>query len=304
MNLRAQQNSIANAYLRNAAQNPMIKRFIGHPVRLLILADTFEITPVTIAEMRIALDARRPSKPQFPPRDLGPTDIVALDDLAWETVSAFGAKATHLTELRRAIDPVFVLNGFALPFSFYHDFMTANGLYDTLQSMLRDPALQDEAKRPDLLTAFRRTIKDAPLPAPLSARLEAMHQSFPSGTTPRCRSSANNEDLVWFTGAGLYETYTHRADEGHIGKSTKQVWASLWNLRAFNERDFYRIDHMTAAMGVLVHPNFDDELVNSVALTRNIYYPDFEEYFINAQIGENLVTKPDGAEIAEEVLVL
>ena len=182
--------------------------------------------------------------------------------------------------------------------------MAANGLYDTLQSMLEAPAFQYDAKRPDLLKAFRRTIKDAPLPAPLSAKLDAMHQSFPSGTTPRCRSSANNEDLVGFTGAGLYDSYTHRADEGHIGTSIKQVWASLWDLRALNERDFYRIDHMTAAMGVLVHPNFDDELVNGVALTRNIYYPDFEGYFINAQIGENLVTNPDGAEIAEEVLVL
>jgi pyruvate,water dikinase len=101
--------------------------------------------------------------------------------------------------------------------------MAANGLYDTLQSMLEAPAFQYDAKRPDLLKAFRRTIKDAPLPAPLSAKLDAMHQSFPSGTTPRCRSSANNEDLVGFTGAGLYDSYTHRADEGHIGTSIKQL---------------------------------------------------------------------------------
>ena len=31
---------------------------------------------------------------------------------------------------------------------------------------------------------------------------------------PRCRSSTNNEDLVGFNGAGLYDSFTHRPDEG------------------------------------------------------------------------------------------
>ncbi|SMX39290.1 phosphoenolpyruvate synthase [Octadecabacter ascidiaceicola] len=254
--------------------------------------------------MLATLESRRPDSPQTPPRNLGPRDIVALDDVAWTRADAYGAKATNLAELRRAIDPKYVPNGFAVPFSFYHDFMVANGLYDAAQSMMNDPAFQDDVQRKDLLKAFRKDIKATPMTTPMRDKLDAMHRAFPEGTTPRCRSGANNEDLVGFTGAGLYDSYTHRLDEGHIEKSFKQVWASLWNLRAYNEREFYRIDHLTAAMGVLVHPNFDDERVNGVALTRNFYFPTFEGYFINAQVVEDMVTNPDGAQTAEEVLLL
>ena len=67
-------------------------------------------------------------------------------------------------------------------------------------------------------------------------------------------------NLRGFSGAGLYDSFTHHPDEGHLSKSIKQVFASLWNFRAFEARDFYRIDHLTTAMGVLVHPNFGDEL--------------------------------------------
>ena len=46
------------------------------------------------------------------------------------------------------------------------------------------------------------------------------------------------------------------------------VYASLWNFRAFTERDFHRIDHKEAAMGVFVHPSYQDEKVNGAAAPR------------------------------------
>jgi phosphoenolpyruvate synthase/pyruvate phosphate dikinase len=250
------------------------------------------------------LAARRPRRAQFAARDLGPRKIAALDDLGWADLNAYGAKASNVAELRRIIDPAFVPNGFAVPFSFYDDFMKAHNLYDMIRSVIAKPEFSDDAQRPKLLKGVRRAIKSAPLPETMRDQLDTMHRAFPYGTTPRCRSSANNEELVGFTGAGLYDSYTHREDEGHIEKSIKQVWASLWNLRAYDEREFYRIDHLTAAMGVLVHPNYDEERVNGVALTRNIYFPNFEGYFINAQVGENLVTNPEDNASAEEILVI
>jgi len=36
VNLRTQQNNIANAYLRNVAQHPLVKICTGQPVRLLV----------------------------------------------------------------------------------------------------------------------------------------------------------------------------------------------------------------------------------------------------------------------------
>ena len=82
------------------------------------------------------------------------------------------------------------------------------------------------------------------------------------------------------------------------------MWASLWNYRAFEEREFHRIDHMAAAMGVLVHHNFDDEVANGVAVTKNPYDPNWPGFYVNVQVGESLVTNPDPDATPDELLDL
>ena len=83
------------------------------------------------------------------------------------------------------------------------------------------------------------------------------------------------------------------------------VHTRLWNLRAFEAREFHRVDHKAAAMGVLLHPNFSDEKANGVAASENVFLTfggPADAYYVNAQLGEELVTNPDG-HLPEELLL-
>ena len=181
-----------------------------------------------------------------------------------------------------------VPDGFAVPFYFYDEFMKANGLYDDIAVMLADTDFQtDYDTQDDMLDDLRDDIKDATTPEWIITALETMHETYPEGQSLRYRSSTNNEDLPGFSGAGLYDSKTQDPDETEengIDKSIKGVWASLWNFRAFVERDFHRIDHLATAMGVLVHPNYSDELANGVGVS--IYpFSDLDDaYYFNTQI--------------------
>ncbi|MEM9557198.1 MAG: PEP/pyruvate-binding domain-containing protein [Acidobacteriota bacterium] len=306
VNLKAKQNDTPNAYLKNASRDPRVEPLIDELVFLKVASDEIEIRPATREEVDSHIERLRPAEPQVPRRDLDRKEIVDLRDIGHTDLEAYGAKAANVAELRKILTvPGMVPDGYAVPFFFYHRFMSENGLDETVAEMISRPDFRHDAEeREDALRKIRRRIKRASMPAELADALATMHASFPAGQPLRCRSSTNNEDLEGFNGAGLYDSYTHREDEGHIEKSIQQVWASLWNYRAFEEREFYRIDHFKTAMAVLVHPNFDDELANGVGLTRNIFDPNWEGYYINVQVGEALVTNPEAGAVPDELLVM
>jgi phosphoenolpyruvate synthase/pyruvate phosphate dikinase len=66
------------------------------------------------------------------------------------------------------------------------------------------------------------------------------------------RSSTNAEDLPGFNGAGLYDTVPNVLGKEALGVALKTVWASLWNLRAVEERTTFGIDHRQVFAAVLV----------------------------------------------------
>ena len=304
INLKAKQNDTPNAYVRAAPADPRIAPLLGQVVRYEVGADDFALAPATPDEVAAWLERVRPQRPQTPPRDLGARQIVDLDDIGHADVLRVGAKAANVAELRRMLPAGVAPDGYAIPFYFYDEFMRDNGLYDEAREIICDPeTATDPGRRERALDKLRKKIKKADLPEALEEQIGQLQARFAADTPIRCRSSTNNEDLEGFNGAGLYDSFTHRPDEGDLSKTVKQVWASLWNFRAFDERDFHRIDHLAAAMGVLVHPNFDDELANGVAVTKNPYDPVWPGFYVNVQVGESLVTNPDPSAIPDELLI-
>ena len=132
-----------------------------------------------------------------------------------------------------------------------------------------------------------------------------------------CRRQARRRGLVirdtqkiWdstLAGAGLYESASAQPGDAArpVDVALKTVWASVWNVRAFEERDYAGIDHLQVAMAVLVTPSFPDEDANGVAITANIDDPAAggeDGFFINAQLGEASVVQPSPGVTADSLM--
>jgi hypothetical protein len=296
-----------NMALKNARADARVQALLGKLVRLEVRGADFVLTEANATEALAFWNAHKPQGAAAIPRlDTSVRGLVPLDGHGMEDIPSIGSKAAQLAELGRvelcswyaadAPESRIPTGAFAIPFSHSLDHFQKSGAKARLELLRQEPSFQaDPTVREAGLGLVQSDILSAAVDAELLAAVREQIKATWPGQRVRFRSSSNTEDLPQFNGAGLYTSdgIASDASDRELAIAIRTVWASLWRPRAYDEREYYNIDQSAVAMAVLVHEAFSSEKANGVAISRDILEPSRgDKFYINAQVGEALVTNP------------
>ena len=255
-----------------------------------------------------ARDARRDAARAvvLPAADLSVTALRGLDELRATDITAVGSKAANLGEIVHGKLPGFqVPPGFGVPIHYYDQHLKAAGLDARITAMLADARFRrDAAYRKAELTRLRAAIVAAPLDPAFAEALAARLATLTGGDASVgvfVRSSTNAEDLPGFNGAGLYDTVANVKGAAAVGEALKQVWASVWNLRAYEERELFHIDHTRVYGAVLIQIGVQPTAAGVLVTVHPTDPSDDRTYTINAKSGLGLRVV-EGKKVPESLL--
>jgi hypothetical protein len=316
INVLAQNRGTPNMALRGAWEDDTLRGLEGKWVELTVEPLRWGIREVTEAEADAWWEAHKPDPLDVTPMDTTVTglwdcaDVVdpdkALGEALSEKVPIFGGKATNMAALTTIGPAVPTPDCFAIPMHYYNQHMETNGLWDRYAEMTLDPDWADAHRRGELLEELQAEISAAPIDPDFLALVMAKQDADFDRAKLRYRSSTNAEDLGNFTGAGLYTSKSGEWDSqgSDIEDAIKDVWASVWRARAWDERQYWGIDHTLVGMANLVNPAYDDEQANGVAVTGNVFDTSGLEpaFYINVQAGENSVVLPEDGDTTDQLI--
>ncbi|WP_233261287.1 PEP/pyruvate-binding domain-containing protein [Vitiosangium sp. GDMCC 1.1324] len=302
VNLRARAWGIPNATLKDAATR--YAALDGQLVRLEVRGQSHVLRPATVREIAAWRQARESARTVIiPDAELEVRELRPLKRMSALDARIFGTKASNLGEILQARPKgVQVPDGFGIPFVFYVEHLKRHGLDTELEVMLAEPRFQqDAAWRKEHLASFRARILAAPIDEVLLTQAEAQVREQLGGKGVFVRSSTNAEDLKGFNGAGLYDTVPNVVGREALGEAIKQVWASLWNFHAVEERKRFGIEPRSVFSAVLVQVGVNATAAG-VLVTKNLYDPSDDHTFtINAKHGLGL-SVVSGTTVPEQVL--
>lgn len=319
INVLSQNRGTPNMALIDGFDDPVLRDLEGKWVELTVDAFDWTIREVSQAEADLWWEENKPDPLEVTPMDLSVTELTEatdvldlatydLGDALTHATPAFGGKASHYGGLVHIGPDVPVPDAFVIPVYYYNQFMVENDFWPRVEAMLADKKFLDDPElRQTTLEQLRDDMMAAPInPDTLAAVIDKMNSYIP-GQRCRFRSSTNAEDLSGFNGAGLYTSVSgdpNNEKDYPVNEAMKEVWASVWNFRAYEEREYFSIDHRQIGMALLVHHSFPDEEANGVAITANIYDVTGLEpgFYVNVQEGEESVVFPDAGVTTDQYI--
>jgi hypothetical protein len=304
INILSHNRQTPNMALKDGWTNPGLDSLLGELVYLKVGSDLFNIRKANIEEATAFWNQREPQTTTVLEKDTETSGLIELSNESISSVKTIGGKAANFAELVNLDSIPLPENYFAIPFYYYQQHLIIHGIDTVIQNALTNETfISNQDYRSNKLAEIRDMITGAPLdPELLETVLDRIHH-FSDFSSYKFRSSTNAEDLEGFNGAGLYDSFAAKKGSSTktVDNAIKQVWASLWNLRAFDERDYYKIDENSVAMGVLVHRSFPDEDANGVIITRNLYNGN-HGYIINVQYKDYSIVYPEPGIMTDQII--
>lgn len=307
INILSHNRGTPNMALRDGWTNPVLDSLMGELVCLEVLADSFVIKRATIAKATAFWEQKEPRTSVIPEKDENTKGLIELGNAGYSSVKTIGGKAANFAELLKLKNPAIPTpeDPFAIPFYYYSQHIKNNQIETFIRQMLDDGEFKtNQNYRKEKLLELQNRILQAPVDPSLVEMVRAKMGNFNQYDAYRFRSSTNAEDLEFFSGAGLYDSFSAKKNDEikTIDSAIKKVWASLWNFRAFEEREYYKIDQLSVAMGILVHRSFPDEEANGVVVTKNLYNIN-PGFIVNVQYKEYSIVFPEPGVLHDQIIL-